>query len=397
MNAHQNFINRFNTYWEQEKQKIKDEFKSKSSGKGEKPIKVRRYEENNILLDVFNYPALLNSDFGFLHLLNHCQVLFNAFFEQIKDLEKNEKEDKFISFFTSFMDEDIEEIQKLSGIRYDDDKFHFLKNSMDLLVSYFDLESVKSDLKTKLDIYNNNKYKNKIIGSSALGIASLIAVVAYFSGVNSSLLLIGGGIGVVIGIGLTAYFCYKKYTVDKSLSKIEEDKIRKNMHFIEKFFDRMKIETEKNNIKSNVFIIAIDKSTDNYGDFIFQPYILRGINSIDSPKLDNYTDNMNNYNCYLKGLDFFKKKYEKKVNEANSNDISKLAQEFINDLNTLSGKKTVKDIERLLKEEEEKQKAAAIITSVNTTSSTNVFPNPNNEVLDVEEKKILTKRNEITI
>ena len=294
MTSHEIFAQRFTAYFSQVKEDIKNEFQSKSSGKGENPITVRRYEENNILLDVFNYPALFNPDFGFLHLLNHCQVLFTAFFEKTKSLKKSEKEEKFISFFTSFMDENIDEIQKITGIRYDEDKLYFLKQAIDLIISYFDLENVKSYFKEKLYIDNNDKIDGKIAGSSILGIASLIAFSTFFAGVNSSLLLIGGGIGVFIGIGLTAYFCYKKYNVNKSLSNINEIKqqLKKNMEFIEKFFDRMKSETEKDNNKSNVFIMAIDKISDNY-DFIFQPYYLKGINSIDIPKLDNFTDNMN--------------------------------------------------------------------------------------------------------
>ena len=49
MTAHENFIKRFEVYFKQVKEDVKVEFQSKSSGKGENPITVRRYEENNIL------------------------------------------------------------------------------------------------------------------------------------------------------------------------------------------------------------------------------------------------------------------------------------------------------------------------------------------------------------
>ena len=298
--AHEIFIERFNTYFKQVEISVKEEFRSKSSGKGENPITVRRYRENDILIEIFNFPALFNLDFGFLHLLNHLQVLFNVFFDKNKDLETQEKKGKFFSFFTSLIDEDNETIENLTGVRYDDDKLYFLKNAMDLLISYFDLESVKTYYLSKSFIENNGSTNSKLAGSIILGTASLIAFGTFFAGINSSLLLIGGGIGILISIGLTAYFCYKKYKVNKGFSKIEEDeqKVKENMKFIEKFFDRMKVENEKE-YKCNVFIIAIDKTGDNYGDFIFQHYNLKGINSIDSPKLDNYTDNMSNYKCYL--------------------------------------------------------------------------------------------------
>ena len=330
-----------------------------------------------------------------------AKFFFMAFFEKIKKLKKIEKEEKFISFFTSFVDENIDEIEKLTGIRYDEDKFYFFKQAIDLINSYFDLQNVKSYFKEKL--YIDNNIGGKIVGSiSILGSASLIAFLTFFTGVNSSLLLIGGGIGVLISISLTAYFCYKIYKINKSLSNIEQ--LRKNMEFIEKFFDRMKSETEKDYNKSNVFIMAIDKIADNYGDFIFQPYYIKGINSIDNPKLDYFTDNNNIYKYYLKGFNYFKKKYEEKVKHSN---ISELTQEILKDFEILSTKKTVKEIEILLKESdntvtestlenETKEKDSTIKSYVNTgteLNSTVEFPNANNEVLDVEENKKPMEKN----
>lgn len=295
--AHEIFIERFSTYFNQVKSSVKEEFQSKSSGKGENPIKVRRYIENDLLIEIFNFPALFNLDFGFLHLLNHLQILFNVFFNKNKDLETEEKKGKFYSFFTSLLDEDNETIENLTGVRYDDNKLYYLKNALDLLISYFDLESVETYYLSKSE--NNGSTNSKLSGSIILGAASLIAFGTFFAGINSSLLLIGGGIGILISIGLTAYFCYKKYEENKKLSKIEKD-VKENMNFIEIFFDRMKAEIEKEYNNCNVFIIAIDKTRNNYGDFIFQHFYLKGINSIDNPKLDNYSENMSIYKCYLK-------------------------------------------------------------------------------------------------
>ena len=107
------------------------------------------------------------------------------------------------------------------------------------------------------------------------------------------------------------------------------------------------------------------------------------------------------------------------MNHSNNNaDISELTQELLKDFEILSSKKTVKDIEILLEEEtkkkdatnepsantgskltlenEIKEKDSTIKSYVNTgteLNSTIEFPNPNNEVLDVEENKKTMEKN----
>ena len=50
----------------------------------DKPI-IKKYflNDDNIIIEIFNYPTLLRINNGFFNLINKCSIIFNFFFKVI--------------------------------------------------------------------------------------------------------------------------------------------------------------------------------------------------------------------------------------------------------------------------------------------------------------------------
>ena len=50
----------------------------------DKPI-IKKYflNDDNIIIEIFNYPTLLRINNGFFNLINECSIIFNFFFKVV--------------------------------------------------------------------------------------------------------------------------------------------------------------------------------------------------------------------------------------------------------------------------------------------------------------------------
>ena len=368
---HSKFEAKIDDYLKKEEENIKKYFNDFSDGTPCKPIK-KRIKGKDFLLEIYNIPAFFDLENGILHLLTELQVLFKIFFEKNKNLKEEQKKEKYLSFINSITNEDIIKIYELSGVNYTKEKSYKIKKSLDLIISYFDLESIK---------YYFSK-KEKLLGYTGLGIGSvsLTVLAVYFAGINLPILLIIGGAGVIFTTAIAGYLFYKYRDNNKKNEKNEKEyqnNLKEKINFIEGFFQKINSCLAQNYDSNNLFIIGIDKSKKNYGDFIMKYHEINGISSIENPRVIENTGETkaDYYCCYLDGMHYYISKYEKIIESKDKINIEELNRNLLNDFQQLSAKKTYKELYEYIAKEKLKFD----------------LPHPNNESLDTSMDSIKQK------
>ena len=346
--AHNNFAKKINEYINNNKEKIKEFFKN-NSGNDDSLVPIKnRIKEKDFILDIFNFPAFFNMESGILILLTELQYIFKIFFEKHKGLNEEEKKDKYRLFLKSLIEEEVDDILSLTGIKCDDEQMYKIKHSMDLLVQYFDIESIQSYFSKESGYFNEKTvFTFTKVGTPILGSASIIAL-STFTSANLPLLGIFGGVGLVFCLGLGIYIYNKYNEYNAYIQNLEEKEA-----IIKNFFDRINaFYNYKSYMNSNIFLIAIDKTKTNNGDFILQNYTIKGLPSFNSPKIVSNTGDIqvDFYKEYFEGINYFFEKY-KKIAEKEKKTAQDIAKIILEDFQNLSKQKTHKDLVNYLNEE----------------------------------------------
>lgn len=285
----------------------------------DKPIIYKIYpKENkyNLLIEIFNFPALLRKENGLFIIVNKIAIIFKYFSDKMKNISKDEYERKFPIFFKSILDCDVNKFRELIGINIQEKDLNILKLGLEKIIRYFGIENIE-------------KYLNKLsVGVGVFG--SLVSFIPIY--LASSLLsasAIGLGIGIIIG--LVGYFILRKFN-DNDRKTFENNK-----KILEKFFDEIKTFSFDKFNCCNIFVIVIDKNGAQIKDISLFPDIMGNLNPYEFPKIggiDNGESNIKYYECLLKGIQYYIEYYQKKLgSETTFNNYIEI--EFKRDINDL--------------------------------------------------------------
>ena len=58
---------------------------------------IKKYflNDDKIMIEIYNYPALLSNNYGFFNLINQCSAIIKYFFQRCSDLTEKNKKEKF--------------------------------------------------------------------------------------------------------------------------------------------------------------------------------------------------------------------------------------------------------------------------------------------------------------
>lgn len=317
-------------------------------------------EQNNFYLEIYNIAATFRFDNGFFQLINHLNTIVSIFYSKYKDKELEEKKRLLVLLFESIEEQDSEKIDEIIGFSFDEDQLYDIKSGLDKLIKYFGLENIQIYYESKI---NNVK---KTLAATATTLSGIVSGVA--SGIFAGSVILGAGVGLGIGIivGIVS-FLFIKWTQPQPQrieiqNGIDNNKIKNNIDKIKDFLYRIKYFYTNNYYKNkNVIIVAIDKSIENYNDFIMYGENLKYLNAMDCPKKATPGTNREYYDICFELMHKFINKYENMF----ENNIGNLEREIKNDFEILKCKKTLPELKSLLDQlkTEEKKPLKKLTTS----------------------------------
>ena len=121
----------------------------------DKPI-IKKYflNDDNIIIEIFNYPALLGINNGFFNLINECSNIFKLFFQSSLNLTEKNKKEKFLLFFNSLIKKDKQKISEM--LELNKENFIHLKQGLDKLEEYFGMSNLQNYFASKKSKNDNN-------------------------------------------------------------------------------------------------------------------------------------------------------------------------------------------------------------------------------------------------
>lgn len=356
-NLHNEFTQKVIQFVDNNKDNIKNFFQSNgtiskandnSSLLEDKPILYLRNptENNNFYLEIYNIAAAFRFENSFFQMINHLNTIFGIFNNKYKDQPIDTKKRQLASLFEGIEEQDSQRIDEIIGFNFEEDFLYDIKLGLDKLVKYFGLQNIQMYYESKVDYKQVGK---GIVVSSLSGIA-IGAAVGIFSGSVCIGTGIGLGIGIIVGI---LSLLIIKWNKPASQNGIDKNKVENNIKKIEDFFHTIKYFYTSNAYKNaNVIIVAIDKSNENYNDFIMYGQNLKYLNGIDNPKRETPGTNREYYDTCFELTKKYINKYENMFTNKNPN----LENEIKNDFKVLKGKMALSELKNLLNELISKEK-----------------------------------------
>jgi len=305
--------------------------------------------DNNFYLEIYNIAAAFRFDNGFFQLINNLNTIVSIFNNKYMNETPDNKKRQFSSLFESIENQDSEKIDEIIGINFDEDKLYDIKLGLDKLVKYFGLENIQIYYEKELNI-------NSVM--AATGIITFPSIVAgVASGILAGSALLGTGIGLGVGliIGIVSLI-FIKWTRPKIIVEengIDKKKVENNKNKIEDLFYMIKsFYTNQIYKKKNVIIVAIDKSNENYNDFIMYGTELDYLNSVDCPKKATPGTNREYYDICFELMKEFIDKYD----EMFKNNRAILEKEVKKDFELLKCKETLPELKIILDKIKQKKK-----------------------------------------
>ena len=320
-------------------------------------------EQNNFYLEIYNIAATFRFDNGFFQLINHLNTIVSIFNNKYKEEELEEKKKLFALLFESIEEQDSEKINEIIGFSFDDDQLYDIKSGLDKLVNYFGLENIQIYYESKVNIFG------KTLAVTTTTLSGVISGVA--SGILAGSAIIGTGVGLGIGIifGIVSYIFIKwnKQRIEIQ-NGIDNNKVKNNIDKIEDLLYRIKSFYTNNYYKNiNVIIVAIDKSKENYNDFVMYGENLEYLNAMDCPKKATPGTNMEYYDICFELMHKFINKYEYMF----KNNRGNLEREIKNDFGILKCKKTLPELKNLLDQLKTEEKKP--LKNLETSSSNSLL------------------------
>ena len=320
-------------------------------------------EQNNFYLEIYNIAATFRFDNGFFQLINHLNTIVSIFNNKYKEEELEEKKKLFALLFESIEEQDSEKINEIIGFSFDDDQLYDIKSGLDKLVNYFGLENIQIYYESKVNIFG------KTLAVTTTTLSGVISGVA--SGILAGSTIIGTGVGLGIGIifGIVSYIFIKwnKQRIEIQ-NGIDNNKVKNNIDKIEDLLYRIKSFYTNNYYKNiNVIIVAIDKSKENYNDFVMYGENLKYLNAMDCPKKATPGTNMEYYDICFELMHKFINKYEYMF----KNNRGNLEREIKNDFGILKCKKTLPELKNLLDQLKTEEKKP--LKNLETSSSNSLL------------------------
>ena len=373
-NLHNIFSTKVQNFVKENKDNIKNYFQlngtiskpnDNSSLSEEKQILYIRNptEQNNFYLEIYNIAATFRFDNGFFQLINHLNTIVSIFNNKYKEEELEEKKKLFALLFESIEEQDSEKINEIIGFSFDDDQLYDIKSGLDKLVNYFGLENIQIYYESKVNIFG------KTLAVTTTTLSGVISGVA--SGILAGSTIIGTGVGLGIGIifGIVSYIFIKwnKQRIEIQ-NGIDNNKVKNNIDKIEDLLYRIKSFYTNNYYKNiNVIIVAIDKSKENYNDFVMYGENLEYLNAMDCPKKATPGTNMEYYDICFELMHKFINKYEYMF----KNNRGNLEREIKNDFGILKCKKTLPELKNLLDQLKTEEKKP--LKNLETSSSNSLL------------------------
>jgi hypothetical protein len=373
-NLHNIFSTKVQNFVKENKDNIKNYFQlngtiskpnDNSSLSEEKQILYIRNptEQNNFYLEIYNIAATFRYDNGFFQLINHLNTIVSIFNNKYKEEELEEKKKLFALLFESIEEQDSEKINEIIGFSFDDDQLYDIKSGLDKLVNYFGLENIQIYYESKVNIFG------KTLAVTTTTLSGVISGVA--SGILAGSTIIGTGVGLGIGIifGIVSYIFIKwnKQRIEIQ-NGIDNNKVKNNIDKIEDLLYRIKSFYTNNYYKNiNVIIVAIDKSKENYNDFVMYGENLKYLNAMDCPKKATPGTNMEYYDICFELMHKFINKYEYMF----KNNRGNLEREIKNDFGILKCKKTLPELKNLLDQLKTEEKKP--LKNLETSSSNSLL------------------------
>lgn len=306
-------------------------------------------KNNNFYLEIYNIAAAFRLENSFFQLINHLNTILSIFNNKYKDQSIDTRKRQLVSLFEAIEEQDSEKINNIISLNFEEDLLYDIKFGLNKLTNYFGLQNIKIYYESKLNI----KKKGLILpGSSLTGIVAGIA-----AGIFAGNVIIYGpclGFGIIVGIVSLLFIKWNVQRKERP-NGIDQNKVNNNIEKIEAFFYRIKFfYTNKSYKKANVIIVAIDKSNENYNDFIMFAPPLDYLNILDNPKTKTLGTNREYYDICFDLIHEYITKYEEMFKNHNAN----LEKEIKNDFEVLKGKKNLLDLKNLLNELTKKKESS---------------------------------------
>ena len=350
-NLHEQFSQKVRGFVEHNMQIIRDYFQSNGtiSKPNESPflsedmpiLYIRNpTNENNFYLEIYNIAAVFRFENGFFHLIHHLNTIFSIFNNRYEDQPIDTKKRQLVSLFKGIEEQDSEKINEIIGFYFEEDLLYDIKLGLDKLVKYFGLQNIQKYFESKVN------YKKIVAKSSLPGIVTGVAV-----GILSGSLIIGTGIGLGVGIiiGIVSLISIKwnkpaPQRIDHQ-GGIDNNEVEKNIKKIEYLFTKIKFFYTNNYYKiANVIIVAVDKSNENYNDFIIYGDNLKYLDLLYNPKKETPGTNREYYDICFELIHKYINNYETMFQNHNAN----LEKQIKDDFEVLKGKKTLAELKYLL-------------------------------------------------
>lgn len=281
-------INYFNSYEILSKPNDKNQNKDKAICK----IYYPQENQNKYFIYIYNIPGLLRMNNGLFQIIGETMMIFQLFFDKYNKLKGNEYEQKFEHFLKAILDVDTNQIYNLIQLNIEENALKTKKLGLEHLMEMFGIENIKLYLKGIICT----------VGTFSI----LLTGGLYFA--NTITLATAIPIGVIIIIGISAFFLYKYFKYEKML-----ENMKKNTEKIHEFYCKVKEflskgvdffcgekETEKCDDK-NLFVIAIEKEEKLIKEIcLFSTYI-KELNSLNCPTIgkDAPANSNSEYYCTI--------------------------------------------------------------------------------------------------
>ena len=240
-------------------------------------------EDNNFYLEIYNIAAVFRFENGFFQLINHLNTILSIFNNKYKDQSIDTKKRQLVSLFKGIEEQNSEIINQIINLNFEEDSLYDIKLGLNKLTKYFGFQNIQ--------IYYESKLNIKKIGLifSTTSLSGIVAGVAasIFTGNVITLGGLGFGLGIIVGIVSLFFIKYNNQGIERQ-NVIDQNKVKNNINKIENFFHQIKnFYTSRAYKNVNVIIVAIDKSNENYNDYIMYGKNLRYLDTTDNPKQKN--------------------------------------------------------------------------------------------------------------
>ena len=350
-NLHEKFSKKVRGFVEHNMEIIRDYFQSNGtiskpnespSLLEDKPILYIRNatNENNFYLEIYNIAAVFRFENGFFHLIHHLNTIFSIFKNKYEGQPIDTKKRQLASLFKGIEEQDSEKINEIIGFNFEEDLLYDIKLGLDKLVKYFGLQNTQKYFESKVNI------KKEVAEISLSGIVTGVEV-GILSGSAIIGTAIGLGVGVIVGIVSLIFIKWNKPAPQRigHQDGIDNNEVEKNIKQIEDLFNMIKFFYKNNYYKiKNVIIVAVDKSNENYNDFIIYGDNLKYLDALYNPKKETPGTNREYYDTCFELIHKYIKNYETMFLNHNAN----LEKQIKDDFEVLKGKKTLAELKYLL-------------------------------------------------